>query len=195
MSLLFATEGPDEISATPAHRLFFALYPPLETAAELHRLGGSLRRRHRLTGLAAPPELLHISLNSLGSHERPPKALIAAAIDAVSAMPVAPFLVALDRVGTWGRGAGARPLVLWADDGLIGAQGLHAKIHAALVAAGIARGPEPPIAPHLTLLRDQTVAAPEFIDPVRWMVRELLLLDSPRGAGRHEVLGRWPLVG
>jgi 2'-5' RNA ligase len=50
-------------------------------------------------------------------------------------------------------------------------------------------------APHHKLLRKPRDAPPEFIPPLRWWVREFLLIDSVHGEGRHEVLGRWTLGG
>jgi 2'-5' RNA ligase len=72
---------------------------------------------------------------------------------------------------------------------------LHEKIHAPLAATGLAPRIEPNIEPHLTLLRDEAQAPLSFVDPVKWTVGEFVLLDSVRGEGRHEVLGRWPLIG
>ena len=107
---------------------------------------------------------------------------------------MAPFLVAFDRVVSFGRGHGRRPLVLWGGDGLFGLFALHRAIHAALSDAGIVNPAEPPFEPHLTLLRDQCVVRETFIPPVCWTVREFVLIDSLQGQGEHVSLGCWPLA-
>ncbi|MEO8114047.1 MAG: 2'-5' RNA ligase family protein [Phenylobacterium sp.] len=181
--------------ATGKNRLFFALRPEAAPAAEARRLAERLRRAHGLAARPVASERLHISLNFLAALSRPDPQVIDRAKAAVADVRTPAFVVALDRVGTWGRGVGARPVVIHADDGVTGVRRLHAAIHAALAGAGLVRRLEPEIEPHLTLLRD-TVAVPlEFIAPVSWRVGEFVLLNSPRNEGRHEVLGRWPLIG
>jgi 2'-5' RNA ligase len=102
-----------------------------------------------------------------------------------------PFVVSLDQVQSWN--GDPRPLVLIGDDGVIGVINLHAAIHAALAQAGLAHGPERPITPHLTLLRDRLEPPGEAIDPVLWTARDFALVHSRAGEGRHHVLGRWAL--
>jgi RNA 2',3'-cyclic 3'-phosphodiesterase len=175
------------------HNLFFALRPDAEAAAHIARLTARLRDEHGLTGRAVDADRLHISLNSLGAHPELPEQLVAKVIAAVATVAMPPFLVALNRVATWKGGVDRRPLVLWGDEGVIGVETLHAKIHAALVAEGLARRRARPMMPHLTVLRDAIEMPEEVIAPVRWTVREFVLVDSLRGEGRHVVLGRWPL--
>jgi 2'-5' RNA ligase len=86
-------------------------------------------------------------------------------------------------------------VVAWADDGLVGARILHEHIHQALAGAGLLPAAEPNIEPHLTLLRTRAETPLKFIDPMKWTVREFLLLDSVQGTGRQVVLARWPLTG
>jgi 2'-5' RNA ligase len=83
--------------------------------------------------------------------------------------------------------------VLLGDEGVIGVQLLHTAIHKALVAGTMAPRREPEIWPHVSLLWDNGRAPREFVEPITWAAREFVLLDSPYGEGRHEVLGRWPL--
>ena len=181
------------IEAAARHKIFFAVRPEPEAAGRMFRFAEAQRRRLGLTGRPTPPERLHISLNGLGRHVAPPERLIAAATGAVSGLAWLSFIVALDRLGTWGRGAGKRPLVLWSDEGLIGVSRLHEAIQTRLVGARVVRGPERAFCPHLTLLRDAAVAPERRVGPFMWRVRELVLLDSLHGEGRHEVLDRWPL--
>ncbi len=174
------------------HRLFFTLYPDPETAARLSGLIDRLRRRHGLTGPRVAQSRLHISLNFLG--EDPSAAIVDRTSEAVSMLVMRPFVVSLDHVMSF-KGGELRPLVLTSDDGVIGVMNLHTAIYAALADAGLAPLREPIRTPHLTLLRDRRAPPEEFIDPVSWWVREFVLVDSPYGEGRHDVLGRWPLTG
>lgn len=178
----------------PRHYIFFAIRPAPEAAERICRLAAEIRKRYGLMGRPVRPEHLHISLNFVAQLAEPDRQVIDRAKAAAAEVAMPPFVVALDRVGSWGRGDGPKSMVLRADDGVIGANLLHEKIHAALARAGSVGGAEPHIAPHLTLLRDKAEAPMEFVDPVKWTVEEFVLLDSVRGEGRHELLGRWPLV-
>jgi 2'-5' RNA ligase len=47
--------------------------------------------------------------------------------------------------------------------------------------------------PHLTFLYGDQAIPEITIAPVSWIVRELVLVRSLHGQGRHLVLGRFPL--
>ena len=177
------------------HYLFFAIRPDAATAERICRFAAEFRRRHQLAGRPVAAERLHISLNFVADLAKPDQQVIDRARAAAAGVVMPSFVVALDRVGTWGRGAGPKPVVLSADDGVIGANLLHGKIHPALARAGLAPRTEPVIEPHLTLLRDTAHVPVAFIDPLTWRVEAFVLLDSVRGEGRHEMLGCWPLAG
>lgn len=57
------------------------------------------------------------------------------------------------------------------------------------------RAPQPGIGPHLTLWRVHGRAPQTFIAPIRWRVRDFVLIDSPYGEGRHDIVDRFPLIG
>lgn len=114
----------------------------------------------------------------------------AALADKVSARA---FTVTLNQVESWK--GDPHLLVLLGDDGVTGVQQLYAAIHKALAMGTMAPRREPEIWPHVSLLWDRAEAPRQFVEPISWMAREFVLLDSPHGEGRHEVLGRWPLSG
>ncbi len=176
--------------------VYFALQPPPEAA---EAAGGVLREaaaRLRLRRPVVSAQRLHVSLYGLGAFEASPPAPVIRAARRVGAQVAArPFRLAFNRVGTWGRGAGKRPIVLWGDEGVIGAEALHDSLHGALVASGLRRGPPPDLRPHMTLARDGIERPQELVAPVSWWVDEFVLLNSHFGAGRHEVLDRFPLDG
>jgi 2'-5' RNA ligase len=105
---------------------------------------------------------------------------------------LAPFTVTLNHVESWK--GDPHPLVLLGDEGVIGVELLHTAIHKALVAGTMAPRREPQIWPHVSLLWDKALVPKEFVVPIGWMATEFVLLDSVFGEGRHEVLGRWPLL-
>jgi 2'-5' RNA ligase len=47
--------------------------------------------------------------------------------------------------------------------------------------------------PHLTLLYDHRSVPEQQIEPVSWVVREIVLVDSWVGQTKHVVHVRWPL--
>ncbi len=76
---------------------------------------------------------------------------------------------------------------------MIGAELLHGAIHKALAMGTMAPRRESAIWPHVSLLWDRAAVPREAVEPIGWTAREFVLLDSPYGEARHEVLGRWPL--
>jgi 2'-5' RNA ligase len=182
-------------ATTGRHRLFFALRPDAEAAAEIARLTAALRTRHGIAAAPIPRERLHVSLNFVGAYpEPPPPADVDRACAFASAVTMRPFVVSLNRVASWKGGAVSRPLVLTGDDGVIGIDLLRGAIHAALAGGGLAPGHVPDRWAHLTLVWGQHQIEERLRSPVRWTVREFVLLDSPFGEGRHELLGRWILA-
>ena len=192
---LFSLSPGAEAEGPVRHKVFFAIRPTEGTAEGIHRSAHRERLRRCMTGWLTPPERLHVSLNSLGAHGEPPQRLIAPAVEACGSIPVRPFVVSFNRLGSWGRGDGQRPFVLRGDEGMAGVYALHDAIHRVLAQAGLVRPRQRDFEPHLTLLRDRIEAPEEFIEPVSWRVQEFVLLDSIHGEGRHEVLGCWALAG
>lgn len=156
------------------------------------RLAADLRQTHGLKGRPIPAPRLHLSLNFIGTFRGPPtKAVMEKAASLADKVVASAFQVTLTQVQSWENDP--RPLVLLGDEGVIGAELLYGAIHKALVAGTMAPRREPPFWPHISLLWDQREIPKTFVEPVSWIAREFVLLDSPYGEGRHEVLGRWPL--
>jgi RNA 2',3'-cyclic 3'-phosphodiesterase len=175
----------------PRHTIFFMVPSPPEVTARILRLGDRLSAEGELRGRRTPAHRFHVSLNSLGAYAAAPRALIDRACGAVSAIRFPSFVLAFDRVMSFGGGA----LVLTGDDGMIGADMLHDRIHAVLAAAGLIAPRLRPFIPHLTLSWEDGPRSGRFIDPIAWRVSELRLVDGVQGEGRHDILGRWSLAG
>ena len=188
--------GSDERGEIAArHVLFFALYPEPEiAAARIVRITDQVRLSHGLTGASTATARLHVSLNGLGAHAEWPHQAIAKAGEVAGGLRMAPFVVAFNRLATFQVKRGPFPLVLLGDEGVFGVLALHAALHRALSEAGLVRGAERRIEPHVTLLRDARMIPETVIAPVRWTVRDFRLIHSPQGEGRHETLGCWRLV-
>lgn len=182
-----------ECAASPEHKVFFALQPDAEAAERIVRLGQDLRQRYGLKGAVTPAARLHISLNFVGAFRGPPtRAVMEKAASLADKVAASAFMVTLNHVESWK--GDFHPLVLLGDEGVIGLELLHQAIHKALASGTMAPRREPEIWPHLSLLWDKALAPKEFVEPISWMAKEFVLLDSVIGEGRHEILGRWPLA-
>lgn len=177
------------------HVVYFALQPPPEAAAQAMALANAARAKHRLAGKPALPARLHVSLNHVGDFKRPPGPVVDKAIETVETVSARPFVVQFNRMGSWGKGGGERPVVLWGDEGVIGVNAHYSTIHRALRRLDMAPRPEVEIAPHMTLLRDKVEVSETFIEPVSWRVEAFVLVHAVHGEGRHDIVWRFPLVG
>lgn len=186
--------APTEGSSDP---LFFAVMPEPAAARRITTLAEELRREHALHGDALRPERFHVSLLFLRFVDRlhgPPRWVVAAASRAASGIAMPAFDVRFDGVCSFGRGQdGRRPLVLRGDDGLSSLHALRRTLYERLRAEGVTARTRSAFNPHITLLRDNRVVAPQAVDPITWTVRELVLIHSLSGRGEYRFLGRWPL--
>jgi 2'-5' RNA ligase len=175
------------------HAIFCALYPPDEVAKSIWHFTDLLFEQGVLNGRRVARECLHISLNYLGSYPAPPEPLIVKAADALANVKRPCFKLALNRLISF-KNTEFQPRVLSGDEGLIGIDMLYDAIYLSLRKSGL-RFPHPRIIPHLTLSRERHVLPEDDIAPLSWRAQEFRLIHSPRGEGRHYVLGSWPLGG
>ena len=103
-----------------------------------------------------------------------------------------PFEIAFDRLTSFSGKPGRLPLVLRGGDGVAGVTALQQALGGALAKAGLGARQS---APHLTLLYDARRIDEQPIDPVRWTVREFVLVHSLLGQTTYIPLGKWPLRG
>ncbi|HRO11592.1 2'-5' RNA ligase family protein [Amaricoccus sp.] len=178
--------------APTTDRFLLAIRPDAEAATQAVALARDVAQEHGLTGPPIPCERLHVSLFGLAP-ARPLAKLVAAAGAAIDPRWPA-FDLAFDRMASFGRRSN-RPLVVFGDDGSGGLLDFAEALGDALEEAGLARPLPLAWTPHMTLLYDRVPLPEQAIAPIGWRVREIVLLRSLVGRGRHVLLGRWPLAG
>ncbi len=188
-------------------RLFLAVYPDAATAQRLAVLAADVRERLGLRGKALQAQRLHATVAYLGDFAHWPQQRIARIEQALGAaggaIPLAPFGVVFAQAHSFAGRARNRPFVLsggetqglralhqWVMAALKAGDGLEA-VGDALVAAAHAK----PYVPHLTLLYDDALVAPQPVEPLPWQVQGLALMHSALGQNRHTRLAYWPLQG
>ena len=178
------------------HKLFFALRPDEATA---ERIARDVAAQHEARGLAPrlrPSRIFHITLHYFGYFDGEPDARIVAAAERAAAEVIHPaFDLSFDGFTSWGNErASKHPFVLTGGQGLEGVRALREALIERLVAHGLA-APQPGYEPHLTLRYDKRPAPVWRLDLPGWVASEFVLVKSPQGLTRHDVIGRWPLQG
>ena len=174
-------------------RLFFAVLPDGAAIARIRALTAELKAQHGMLGRPIADAKLHATLCVLGDFPGLPDTLIARASQAAMlvASSTQPFKVRFDKAQTFVNRARNRPYVLTGTEGVAGIVDLYRSLAMTLLKVGIAGNPSS-YTPHVTLLYDDVTAAPQFVSPVEWTVREFALLRSHIGQSLpYEVLARW----
>jgi 2'-5' RNA ligase len=179
--------------------VFFAITPDANATADAERTARLLRVENGLTGVPYPPEVLHVSLRSIGRRPRLPREVVEAACHAAAAVTMPPFEVAFDRAGSFNRTTRSErqsdwPFVMFGGDGVIGIEMLQRALINELNKVGFDMKKRS-FEPHMTLLFDRRQVPAHSIAPVRWRVREFFLIHSLHGHTRHVRLARWKLSG
>jgi 2'-5' RNA ligase len=172
--------------------LFFAIFPAMAAAASMAQLTRRLCDEHGLKGKPLATERLHISLLSLGEYAGLPEGIVPVASEVAATVAALPFDVAFDRVMTF---RGKRPLVLRGGDGLAALMAFQSVLGAAMTKAGLGRSVRSNFTPHVTLIYADRDVAEQAVEPVRWTVREFVLVHSLLRKSQYISLGRWPLRG
>ena len=175
-------------AAAPTHRVFFALWPDAPARAMLVRLSHEVA--HHAHGKAPREDNLHLTLAFVGAVADERLAALER-IGGEAAAGVAPFELALERVGGTGYG------IAWlSPDGVpTPLAALRAALTGGLSRAGFAIERRM-FRPHLTLARHCVRAAQRGpVVPVRWTVERLALVESTLAAGgsHYRDVASWPL--
>ncbi|MFG6464677.1 2'-5' RNA ligase family protein [Roseateles sp. DXS20W] len=180
----------------PGHKLFFALRPDDATADRIARFATAEHEVRGLPPRLRPSRIFHITLHYFGSFDGEPDARLVATAQRAAAEVVRPaFGLGFDRFASWGdEHARQHPFVLTGGQGLEAVRELRDALVERLVAHGLA-APERDYEPHLTLRYDKRRAPAWPVDLPGWIANEFVLVKSPQGLTRHDVIGRWPLQG
>lgn len=170
--------------------LFFAVFPNAGAAGRISALARDLREAHALCGKLLAPARLHVSLHYLGGYEGLRKGVVLAATKAAAAVEMPTFDVRFDRAASFRGRPRNRPYVLQGGDGVAGLLALHEQLGMALQRVGLGRWVKRYYLPHMTLLYDDDNIADHPVEPIGWTVREVVLVRSLYGHGRHEYLAR-----
>jgi 2'-5' RNA ligase len=173
-------------------RIFFAALPDKETAARIHALAETLKQANKFDGNLILPEHLHVTLFHLGDWASLPEEIVRLAKEAAALVDVPAFDVTFQRSESFRNSTGIYPFVLTGDETQWRA--LHAGLGGALKRVGLGGATQGAFKPHITLTRDRLRATPNPLAPIRWTVKDFVLIHSLLGKTTHIHLGRWPLT-
>jgi RNA 2',3'-cyclic 3'-phosphodiesterase len=171
--------------AVPTDRLFLAVFPEPQHAAQLETLATRCLAAQGRNGKPVEAGRLHVTLFHLGDYTELPPGLVAQATDALSHLAAEPFSIRFDRVGGFSSRQGSGALVLTASEGNEALYALHKQLAAHLRTAALAQHTRDSFTPHMTLAYDRAAVTFEPIEPITWPAREVLLIHSLLGKTRH----------
>jgi RNA 2',3'-cyclic 3'-phosphodiesterase len=178
--------------ASQKERIFFACLPDTETAERIYALAERLKRANGFEGTLVLPNHLHVTLYHLGDWPSLPGPVVSAAQEAAAQINVPAFDVAFTRSESFRRGMGPFPFVLTCEQDAPCWTAVRRPLGQAMERVGLGGATRGQFTPHMTLLRDDKRAVTAPIEPIRWTVRELVLVHSLLGKTTHIHLGRWP---
>lgn len=176
-----------------ASNLFLALMPERDVALRAVDIGRDAVRRHDLSSVPRPQDIMHVSLNGVGRYGGVPEETVFAVSAAMSTIRAMPFEVTFDRVSYF---AGPNAVVLTNPVRSEEMMDLHVQIAKEMWAVGLTFTYNPKFLPHMTLVYDnKPIPERALAEPVTWTAREFVLVRSIIGKTRYEFLDRWPLLG
>lgn len=169
-------------------KLFFALFPEPEIAEAISSLGSRLDRQYGIGGQPLRPERLHITLHVLGEYDERPETDVDSARRAGDAVVARAFDVVFDHALTF---RGPEAYVLRVGEGAKDIVAFWQCLGIAI--ADVRPYKKPSFTPHMTLSYKGRTMTEHAVAPIRWAVKEFVLINSHVGDTYHEVMGRWPL--
>ena len=171
--------------------LFFCVFPEPVAREVIAAETDALRVEHSLSGPSIPPGRLHATLHYLGEHLIDRADIVDAAMTAAGRVRHAPFDVTLARASSFSTRNDRHPCVLLCPEERPPIHGLWRELSNHLMAAGFGRYLKREFTPHVTVLYDTRVLAPQAIEPIRWQAREFALVRSSQPG--YDVVRSWPL--
>lgn len=174
---------------------FFAVLPDERTRAAITGASERFRKSHRVSGSAVGIDSLHLAICPMGNPTRPLPSVEAALLAAAGEVHAHAFDITLDAAMRFSVNDGRFPFVLCADSASTeSALKLRLALAEAQRRCGLAVTGVSSYLPHVTLLHGHAIdAIRESIVPIRWTVREFVLVRCFFGQGRQEVVERWSL--
>lgn len=174
-------------------RFFLALFPDPAAAREISGLARRLSSKYGIGRATTPANRLHVSLFHVGDFIGVPDETLERVRAAADSVNRRSFRASFDRVKSFERKSGRRPLVLLcSDQGLAAMRALYTALGAALGKHGFATHPAEFFVPHVTLLRDE-LPIEESMQEISWGVDEFVLVHRRLSGFEYRRIGRWEL--
>ncbi|BCW89639.1 RNA 2',3'-cyclic phosphodiesterase [Alphaproteobacteria bacterium SO-S41] len=183
-----------ESASKPTDRLFYAVFPPPDVAAQIAGLAKHLRDERGLKGRPLHNDRFHITINHVDDYAGLPPDIVAKATAAGDAVKAAPFEVTFDRAASFSGRQANRPFVLRGGQALADLKAFQLVLAHAMKANGLGKLVDKMFVPHVTMLYDGRLVTPQDVPPITWTVTELVLVHSLLGQTKHIALKKWPLV-
>jgi len=176
-------------------RLFLATFLTPSAQVDSTAVAKAAQREHGLHGPLILPDRRHVTLFFLGKFLHVPPSLVALARKAADRVRMQAFDVTFDRAMSFDDKPVNRPFVLLGGNAVDGLLRLHSAIGSALDQVGVGAGPSDMFLPHVTLFYDDQALPIREVEPVRWRVREFVLIQSLQRKTVHIPLSSWRLEG
>lgn len=174
----------------PTQRLYFAVVPEPEVCERIVELAEAMRGEHGLQAVLTGEEVPLIIIQQVGDFPGVDARLLGRVMQAARKVQRPAFEVCFDYVGSL-PGDGRYPFALQCGQGADLLIDLQADILRCMqpVLGRVRPGP----LPHIPLLTDSRQVAEQPVQPLRWLVREFVLLRQFLGQDREELEGIWSL--
>jgi 2'-5' RNA ligase len=157
----------------------------------IRKTSRNLSRRHGLTGRHQPDDVLHVTIASFGPYTMIPFAQVNALRHILSGLEFSEFDIYFDRVASF-QWAQENPVALYSDGGNEALIELEKSV-GKLLEPYFGKRARTAYQPHMTLLYDRRRIAAEWIEaPVRWRVKELVLVESLQGQTESRSICTFP---
>ena len=182
----------------PKYGVFLAVFPGSATASHLLKMAAAIKESHGLCGRVRPLGHLHVSLYPLGACSAVSEKVVnfVEKICAPVVASIPPFEVKFERAMSFRGGRDTHPLVLVNHgNGNAKLMRLRQALDSEFSKYRRRMGGNLKFNPHLTLLYDERTIPEEPVEPVSWVVEEIVLVFSEVGATKYERPRRWQLGG
>jgi 2'-5' RNA ligase len=175
----------NEFERRQGDTLFLAIKPDEEAAGRIYRVAKNIKQARGFAGDLIDQERLHTTLFFLGPYEDFSEEMIAWIHRAAAELKAAPFEVTFDRTMSFVNRRDNYAFVLVGDGGVDRLRAFHRLLGAEMTRNGLRRWVHTISTPHVTLLYDKRIVEEQPIEPISWIVREVVLVRSLHGQHRH----------